>query len=437
MSTFNKRLDPVLAVLCLVLAACTLPFVNPTPVVETQPPPASPEGPLTEPTTEPIALPTREVVLSTPIAGVAQNLELTSLKMYDNLNGWAAALGETDGAPHLVRTGDGGLTWQERTPAGMAAENGYAGAMIIFTSLDLNTVWTTLTNHSPSPELEGLITWQTVDGGATWSRSDPLPVRDLSVEFFMPDHFGFAGPSNGWLLVHNGAGMNHDYVSIFTSTNGGASWTRVVDPYMDNLMMSCSKTGLVFFDANQGWVTINCHGVKPGLDFYATSDGGHTWQAVVLPSPGVQPNYWDDMENACGIDTIVYAQAPRLTISVTCMHYGNSDPERWLYTSENSGLTWSWEKVPGGYGETFLLSPTQGWFLGHIKQQDGDANTLYTTTDGAASWTKVKNVNWSGLPQFMDAKNGWVLARAGQEHAFVRTTDGGLSWIEITAVLQP
>jgi len=436
MSTF-KRLDPVLAVVCLILAACTLPFVNPTPVVETQPPLLTPDSIPVEPTLDTSTLPTREVVLSTPISGVAQPLTLTSLKMFDPLNGWAAATGDTDNAPHLLRTADGGTTWQERTPAGMAAEVEFADSTIIFTALDLNTIWATLSSLSPSPQLTSLITWQTSDGGTTWSASDPLPVTDLSVEFFMPDYFGFSDQNNGWLLVHNGAGMNHDYVSIFTTPNGGAYWKRVVDPFMDNLYMSCSKTGLIFFNASLGWVTFDCHGVKPGLDFYATTDGGTTWQPITLPSPGVEPNYWENMDNACGIDAIVYVQAPRLTLSVTCLHYGTSDPNRWLYTTPDSGATWSWKATPGGYGSTFLPNPTQGWFLGHIKRQEDDASTLYVTSDGGASWSPVKNVNWRGLPQFVDIKNGWVLASVGVNTAFVRTTDGGHTWAEIKAVIKP
>jgi photosystem II stability/assembly factor-like uncharacterized protein len=436
MSKFN-RLDPILAILCLILAACTLPFVKPTPIVETQPPPPTKESLPVEPTQDTVTLPTREVVLSTPIGGVAQPLTLTSLKMFDASNGWASATGDTDDHPHLLRTSDGGITWQERTPAGMTAELDYASAMIIFTTLDINTVWATLSSRSPAPKSSPLTTWQTSDGGATWSSSDPLPITDLSMEFFLPDQFGFSDRNNGWLLVHNGAGMNHDYVSIFTTADGGASWKRIVDPYMDNLMMSCSKTGLVFFDARNGWITYDCHGVKPGLDFYLTVDGGTTWPAITLPSPGVEPNYWDNMDNACGIDAIVLAQAPRLTISVTCLHYGRSDPTRWLYTTTNNGVTWSWEATPGGYGDAFLLDPNQGWFLGHIKQQDSDANTLYVTTDGGVSWLPVKNVNWRGLPQFVDTRNGWVLASTGSETAFVRTTDGGHTWAEIKAVIKP
>lgn len=436
MSKFN-RVDPVLAILCLILAACTLPFVKPTPLVETQPPPQTKESLPVEPTKDTVTLPTREVILSTPIAGTAQPLTLTSLKMFDASNGWAAATGDTDDHPHLLRTSDGGVTWQERTPAGMTAEQDYATAMIIFTAMDINTVWATLSSRSPAPKSSPLTTWQTRDGGGTWSSSDPLPITDLSMEFFLPDQFGFSDRNNGWLLVHNGAGMNHDYISIFTTADSGASWKRIVDPYMDNLMMSCSKTGLVFFDARNGWITYDCHGVKPGLDFYTTVDGGTSWEAVTLPSPGVEPNYWENMENACGIDAIVLAEAPRLTISVTCLHYGTSDPTRWLYTTTNNGLTWSWEATPGGYGEAFLLDPNQGWFLGHIKQQDSDANTLYVTTDGGVSWLPVKNVNWRGLPQFVDAKNGWVLASTGTETAFVHTTNGGHTWAEIKGVLKP
>ncbi len=231
----------------LILAACSLPFIKPTTIQDSQTPALTPETLPVDTTPETGPLPTPKGEISTPIVGVAQKLTLNSIKMFDLAHGWASADGNTDGLPHLVTTSDGGTTWKDMTPAGMTLEDGFADTWIIFTTLDANTVWATLSSQSPSPLLTSLVTWQTSDGGKTWSSSDPLPVTDLSVEFFMPDLFGFSDKNNGWLLVHNGAGMNHDYVSIFTTANGGASWKRVVDPSMDNLRMSFSKTGLVFF----------------------------------------------------------------------------------------------------------------------------------------------------------------------------------------------
>lgn len=432
-----KRLDPILAILCLILAACSLPFIKPTSIQETQVPALTPGTLAVITTPEEGPMPTPGEELSTPVAAVAQKVTLNRIKMFDLTHGWASATGTTDGLPHLVATSDGGTTWKEMTPAGMTTEDGFMDALIIFTALDANTAWATLSARSPAPRLTSLITWQTSDGGKTWSSSEPLPVTDLSVEFFMPDLFGFSDKDNGWLLVHNGAGMNHDYVSIFTTTNGGASWKRVVDPYMDNLRMSFSKTGLVFFDANRGWITLDSHGVENGLEFYQTNDGGNTWQEITLPSPDIEPGYFENMDNACGLDGIVYAADPILTVSVTCMHYGISDPNRWLYTTTDGSITWSWQATPGGYGETYLLTPTQGWFLGHNKQQETYANTLYVTADGGITWSKVKNVFWGGTPQFMDAQNGWLIATAGTGTAFVRTINGGTTWVEVNPVITP
>ncbi len=127
MST-HKRLDPILAVLCVILVACSLPFLDGTPTSTggTPPPVLTPESFPVNPTAEIAVPPTPYVALSTPIAGLEQPLTLTSLKMFDALNGWAAATGDNDNAPHLLRTRDGGTTWQERTPAGMAAETGFS-----------------------------------------------------------------------------------------------------------------------------------------------------------------------------------------------------------------------------------------------------------------------------------------------------------------------
>ena len=50
------------------------------------------------------------------------------------------------------------------------------------------------------------------------------------MEFFSPGYFSFPDKRNGWLLVHGGAGMSHDYIYVYGTVDGGASWFSQVDP---------------------------------------------------------------------------------------------------------------------------------------------------------------------------------------------------------------
>jgi hypothetical protein len=76
--------------------------------------------------------------------------------------------------------------------------------------------------------------------------------------------------------------------------------------------------------------------------------------------------------------------------------------------------------------QIFFLDPERGWLLGR---------EIHLTEDGGESWTRIKVVIWDGLFSFVDALNGWAVAKFGDETALVRTYDGGRSWQELEPTL--
>jgi photosystem II stability/assembly factor-like uncharacterized protein len=82
--------------------------------------------------------------------------------------------------------------------------------------------------------------------------------------------------------------MSHDYVVLYRSIDGGATWERLLDP--DNAVQACYKTGMLFTSAQEGWLTGTCSGVAAGVWLYRTGDGGVTWQPVQLPAPESRPD---------------------------------------------------------------------------------------------------------------------------------------------------
>jgi photosystem II stability/assembly factor-like uncharacterized protein len=47
----------------------------------------------------------------------------------------------------------------------------------------------------------------------------------------------------------------------------------------------------------------------------------------------------------------------------------------------------------------------------------------------------LKDLNWEGQFDFIDASNGWAVAHAGDQIALVRTTDGGRTWDELDPMI--
>ncbi len=103
---------------------------------------------------------------------------------------------------------------------------------------DAHTAWVTYAIGGGTPVPTQPVVWHTTDGGATWTASQPLDVTGLA-EIYVPSELQFVAGQTGWLLVHVGAGMNHDYVALYRSTDGGATWTRILDPYNDGGIQSC------------------------------------------------------------------------------------------------------------------------------------------------------------------------------------------------------
>ena len=132
-----------------------------------------------------------------------------------------------------------------------------------------------------SPEV---VVWHSRDAGQSWTPSQPLDVKGL-LEFFTPAYMGFTDAKTGWLLVSVGAGMSHEYVVLYSTADGGQGWEKVMDPYGDQPVMAFYKTGLVFADAQNGWMTHDAGGVMDGVRVDVTADGGRTWVSRELLPP--------------------------------------------------------------------------------------------------------------------------------------------------------
>jgi photosystem II stability/assembly factor-like uncharacterized protein len=366
-----------------------------------------------------------------PRLAPGQPANLVRVNMLDASTGWAVGHPANDPSEYLLRTSDGGQTWVDASPP---IGSGTPWAATAF-FLDNDHAWATFADPA-APPLAGSapqVVWRTQDGGQTWTASQPLNLSDA--EYAAPSDLLFVDTLRGWLLTHVGAGMNHDYVMLYVTSDGGQTWERIADPLSTsptNLPMSCTKSGLGFLNPETGWVTGDCHGVAPGLYFHRTTDAGRNWQAQPLPPPPGAANLFSNESLSCGTYSLITLPPQLVSVAVLCQDFNSGDLTAYLYRSADGGQNWDASPLPGR--DLFFLDPDRVWSIAEGDVNDPTApRTLYFSDDGGISWADRATVTWGAQLDFISPELGWGIATAGEERAFVHTSDGGATW----AIIEP
>lgn len=285
--------------------------------------------------------------------------------------------------------------------------------------------WAAFAPWVPAAASGPQVIWHTEDGGQTWASSAPLDPPP-TLEFFSVAQISFLDDQTGWLWAVLGAGMNHTYIGIYGTRDGGQTWTRLLDPDTGGEMMVCSKDGLGFVSPTKGWLAGDCQGVAPYLYLYQTEDGGTTWNRVELQTPAAVPSLFNSERYYCGALAPQFTSATTGAFLVNCMSWADSRKQSWLYVTADAGKTWSPRAVPAARGLLQWLDARYAWVLA--------GGAIYRTTDGGAGWKTMAQVSWNGQPDFVDQDHGWIVAQAEQAVALVHSSNGGKSWEVIKPV---
>jgi photosystem II stability/assembly factor-like uncharacterized protein len=234
-------------------------------------------------------------------------------------------------------------------------------------------------------------------------------------------------------MVYLGAGMMHNYVAIFATNDGGATWTDILDPFTDGGIQSFPKTDMVFMDAKTGWLTRDGNGVDPIPHVFRTTDGGVTWNRLDLSAPIQMPNLFTDY--ACGTYTANRFSPTSAIFAMKCEDMATFQKQlNFQYATTDGGQTWQILPLPAGYSISAIndgllyFDPSYGFALGR---------NIYQTTDGGQTWTLIKQVNWDGQFSFVSMNLGWAVARNEGEIALVRTNNGGAKWEIVNPFVAP
>ena len=307
------------------------------------------------------AVPTRLIPTNTAIssAETTQSVFLKQVYFKDPLYGFA--IGGSNGKSMLLKSNDGGKTWKDFTPPILKVRLDETLMDLTAAFMGTSRLWVAYSSPFGEVTPENQIIYSD-DAGMTWLESTPLDNSGL-VESFFISHLIFVDERHGWLMAHVGAGMNHDYITIYRTQDGGSTWTRIVDPLDNDAgIQSCQKNGIWFADELHGWLTGSCNGVAAGVLLYRTDDGGVTWQAVELPVPAGFESLFSMENGYCGSNPIHGADPSPLHIEVACRQVNPVEATVFFdAVSEDDGSTWTIANVD--HSRAYMYDAGDGYFV--------------------------------------------------------------------------
>ena len=338
------RIFQTFPVLLLMLTACASPLQTPSepaPVVETTSAPEEESAPPSE-TPEPTdtLAPYEDDTPSPPTiaAPVVASPAITSLHMLSELDGWAISENA------ILRTTDGGTTWYNLSPQGVT-EFGYGTAN---TFLSASQAWVMVADAS-DPAGSGLL-YRTDDGGLNWtSFSVPFGGGDLA----------FTDEKDGWMMAYLGVAAGSMGVSIYRTDDGGATWAQAYtnDPNLadsgDSLPLGGLKNNLTPLDAQTAWVGGVIYAPET-FYLYKTTDGGQSWTQQTPPAaPGMQ-------DTEVNIDTGPIFTSP--SDGILPIRFTGDTLRTGFYATHDGGMSWEFVAFMPGAGTVDFVSPSDGFF---------------------------------------------------------------------------
>ncbi len=116
----------------------------------------------------------------------------------------------------------------------------------------------------------------TTDGGTHWLTSPFSGLQpDDSFAWVGSAQLEFVSPSLGYAMFHLASSSNFSLGSMYTTSDGGHSWSRLSDPPSGNRFE--------FTSADDGWLL----GGPAGTRLFFTHSGGQTWEPLPDPIPAL------------------------------------------------------------------------------------------------------------------------------------------------------
>ena len=248
---------------------------------------------------------------------------------------------EALGGGWIIRTSDGGLNWTKQTTAAFSAPGGFPNVVHFW---NLNDGFCMGDPNGGFFEI-----YTTTNGGNTWTRVPQANIpANLSGEYGTTGLYDVVG-NIIWFTTGKGR--------VYKSIDKGHHWTVSATPDTSNQMI------ISFKDAFNGTVRSNL----PPYDAYYTGDGGLTWQN--LPYSG---NFYPTD----------FTYIPGTTNTLISAGSDYSTPFMGISTSINGGMTWY--DYPG-------TTPYQYLCLSFVSNNCGWAGGFNSDSLNGGFWKYIGN----------------------------------------------
>ncbi len=367
---------------------------------------------------------TFSTVISTPSFGLSTaptiinaNTPLSSLNMIDERRGWALS------QKSVWKTVNGGKEWMNTTPAEIGTllltvpARGISSFRLNGAFPDAQTAWIA------APGLDKVTILHTVDSGQTWQTSKLVVSHPQEVYPVQIRSFTFLDPQTGWLLRSTDIAAGHEFVELYQTQDGAATWRLIAETNeitsSGSITSDGSKTGVSFRDSRNGWLTGSTNG--DAIFLYRTKDGGATWGFQQLSVPN---GYTAIGGSARSFPPVFFNDKT----GVMPVYLGSANPgfNLFFYLTADGGESWLPATPLNSQVNDFIwdwVDPSHGFVAVN------GTNNLYATTDGGKKWSAIltEGPNFHQL-DFVSPMTGWAISNDG---FLSQTLDGGNTWTQM------
>lgn len=296
------------------------------------------------------------------------------------------------------KTTDGGTTWTTGTiNVGSTTLVGVAN----ITAVDGNTAWVSGFQATATPTaLQGV--YKTISGGSIWARQSGAAFSSGSFVNFV--HFWDA--NNGVCMGDKLGG----YYEIYTTTNGGSTWTRTPSANIQASTGNYGYTGKFTVKGNTIWF-----GTDAG-ELMRSTDKGLNWTTIATPIA----------DFGGGTITTVAGEVAFKDDNTGVLIKNNLDAtgattSSELYRTVNGGTTWTLVPATGFYNGAIAYAGTSILVTGASSGTTAAGfGSAYSLNDGT-TWTNIDGVgktSLSFLSETVGFAGGFSTAGVGGAYKF-------------------
>ena len=303
------------------------------------------------------------------------NVRLRGVSAVSERVAWASGAGST-----VLRTADGGQTWQKLTVTTDALDFRDVDA------IDAQTAYVLAIGNGPASRI-----YKTTDAGKTWT----LQFKNEDEKAFL-DAMSFWDANHG--IVFGDSVDGHLY--IMTTADGGRVWSHVPAANLPRAMenegaFAASGTNIAVFGTSHAWIGT---GASAKARVLRTADRGLTWQVAETPLAAGP---------SAGIFSIAFRDAKH-GIIVGGDYRKEQEAVDNLAVTSDGGVTWTLVKGLSGFRSVVRYVPGTKTLVA-LGPSGGD----YSTDDGQ-TWKPIGGPGFDTLSFARRKSIGWGAGAEGR-----------------------